>query len=389
MASSLAGRTLARPSFEKAFAAPSFVRAMLAFESALARAQAAEGLISERDAETIAAACTTIVIDIEALVAEGKRNATLAVPLVRFLRDETARRAGTAAKHVHLGATSQDVLDTATVLCLKSCLEEADRALDAAIRRLSLRAIEHRATPMLGRTLMQPALPITAGLKIARWAAALAHDRERLGEAQAEALAVQFGGPVGALESLGAKGPAVRHHLAMRLGLADVPSWHTHRNAWIDLLERMGQLTITAGKIARDVALASQPEVGEMLEAGPRDGVGGSSSMPHKRNPVACVHALAAAARMPGLIASLHASAIGENERALGGWQAELAIVPEIASVMGSSLDFLETLSTSLVINRARMAENVAKFGEGGVVNTDAMQPAIDELLAGLAPYLS
>ena len=175
----------------------------------------------------------------------------------------------------------------------------------------------------------------------------------------------------------------------MHLGLADTPSWHVHRNAWIDLLDRMAQLTTTAGKIARDVSLASQPEVGEMRETVPREGVGGSSSMPHKRNPVACVHALAAATRMPGLIASLHAGAIAENERALGGWQAELAVVPEIASVMGSSLDFIETLSTSLVIDARRMADNVAKYGEGGASMSTRLQPAIDELLAGLGPYLS
>jgi 3-carboxy-cis,cis-muconate cycloisomerase len=329
------------------------------------------------------------VIDIEALVAEGKRNATLAVPLVKLLRHETSRRSESAAKHVHLGATSQDVLDTAMALCLRSCIEETDRALESAIRMFTVRAIEHRSTPMLGRTLMQPAIPITAGLKIARWAAALAHDRERLGESQAEALAVQLGGPVGALEALGAKGPAIRHHLAMRLGLADTPSWHVHRNAWIDLLDRMAQLTITAGKIARDVSLASQPEVGEMREAEAQDGVGGSTSMPHKRNPVACVHALAAAVRMPGLIATIHSGAVSENERALGGWQAELAVVPEIASVMGSSVDFLETLSASLVIDAARMAENINTYGEAGPVGIAALQPAMDELLAGLSPYIS
>jgi 3-carboxy-cis,cis-muconate cycloisomerase len=389
MASSLAARLLARPSFEKAFSPHAFVRAMLAFESALARAQADEGIIPLRDAETIASACATIVIDMEALVAEGKRNATLAVPLVKALRDETDRRAGGASKHVHFGATSQDVLDTATALCLKPCLEEADRALDGAIRMLALRAREHRNTPMLGRTLMQPAIPITAGLKIARWAAALAHDRERLADAQADGLAVQLGGPVGALESMGARGPAVRHHLATHLGLADSPSWHVHRNAWIDLLDRMSQLTLTAGKIARDVALSAQPEVGEMMEAAPRDGVGGSSSMPHKRNPVACVHALAAATRMPGLIASVHAGAVSEHERALGGWQAELAVVPEIASVMGSSLDFIETIASSLVIDPTRMAENLSQLGTVGGESTTAMQPAIDELFAGLAQYLS
>ena len=389
MASSLAARMLARPSFEKAFSPQSFVRAMLAFESALARAQADEGLIPQRDAETIASACATIVIDLEGLVAEGRRHASLAVPLVRLLREETARRRGGAEKHVHLGATSQDVLDTATVLCLKPCLEEADRALESAIRVLALRAIEHRATPMLGRTLMQPAMPITAGLKLARWAAALAQDRERLAEAQADALAVQLGGPVGALESLGAKAPAVRHHLATHLGLADVPSWHAHRNAWIDLLDRMAQVTVTAGKIARDVSIASQPEIGEMLEAAPSDSAGGSSSMPHKRNPAACALALAAAHRMPGLVASLHASAIAENERGLGGWQAELAIVPEMASVLGTSVDFVEAIGPSLVIDAPRMAENLERFGEGRGSDAASLQAAMDELLARLATYLS
>jgi len=388
MASSLAARMLARASFEKAFAPPSFVRAMLAFESALARAQADEGIIPQRDAETIASACATIVIDMEALVADGKRNASLAVPLVRLLRDETARRRSGAEKHVHLGATSQDVLDTATAICLKPCLEEADRALESAIRMLAVRALEHRATPMLGRTLMQPAIPITVGLKLARWACALAQDRERISEAQADGLAVQLGGPVGALETLGAKGPAVRHHLATHLGLADRPSWHAHRNAWIDLLDRMAQLAITAGKIARDVSIASQPEIGEMFEAA-REGAGGSSSMPHKRNPAGCALALAAATRIAGLVASLHSGAIAENERALGGWQAELATVPEMALMLGTSLDFVETIGASLVIDPARMAENLERFGEGRPGGAAAFQPAMDELLAGLAPYLS
>jgi hypothetical protein len=154
-------------------------------------------------------------------------------------------------------------------LCLKPCLEEADRSLEAAIRSLARHAREHRDTPMLGRTLMQPAVPITAGLKIARWAVALAQDRERLAEAQAAGLALQLGGPVGDLASLGSRGAAVRHRMALRLGLADARAWHSHRNAWLDLLGRITQTVLTAGKIARDVALAAQPEVGEMREDTP------------------------------------------------------------------------------------------------------------------------
>ena len=380
----LAARTLARPSFETAFAAPAFARAMLEFESALAKALAAEGLIPETSARAIAAACESVRIDADELVAAGKRSATLAVPLVDMLRAGVARDSKEAAAHVHFGATSQDVLDTAMVVCLKSCLEEADRSLEGAIRGLAAKAREHAATPMMGRTLLQPALPITAGLKIARWAQALAHDRDRLGDAQAAGLAVQLGGPVGALEAYGPKGPAVRHRLAMLLGIADVPAWHVHRNAWIDLLGRIAQVVATAGKIARDISLLQQPEVGEMLEAPPRPGVGASSSMPHKRNPVGCVHALAAATRMPGLVATLHTAAIAEHERALGGWQAELAVVPDIAGQLGSSLDFLDTIAGSLVVDAARMKANLGAHSAA----TPSCAPAVEELLASLSPYL-
>jgi 3-carboxy-cis,cis-muconate cycloisomerase len=388
MAGSLTARTLARPTFESAFEPPAFIAAMLAFESALAQAQAAEGLIPAASAQAIAAACDRIRIDADALVEVGKRSATLAVPLVKMLQSEVARASADSAKHVHFGATSQDVLDTAMALCLKTCLEEADRALEAAVRSLAGRAREHRATPMLGRTLMQPAMPITAGLKIARWAHALAQDRERIADAQGVGLAVQLGGPVGALEALGRRGPAVRHRLAMHLGLADARAWHAHRNAWIDLLGRVAQATLTAGKIARDVALMAQPEVGEMLEAAPREGVGMSSAMPHKRNPVACVHALAAATRMPGLLASLHAAGLGEHERALGGWQAELALVPDIAGALGTALEFLDTIAASLVVNAERMKANLEAYGEARR-DTQAVESAVDELLADLAPYLS
>lgn len=386
MAGSLAARTLARPSFEQAFAAPAFVRAMLEFESGLAAAQAAEGLIPAQAALSIAQACATVRIDADALVAEGKRSATLAVPLVRLLREAVAGDGRGHEKHVHFGATSQDVLDTAMALCLKPCLEEADRSLDAAVRALARHAREHRGTAMLGRTLMQPAVPITAGLKIARWALALAADRERLSGALATGLAVQLGGAVGALDGMHARGPAVRHRLAAALGLADARAWHVHRNAWIDLLDRAALVVATAGKIARDVALLSQPEVGEMREAAPREGVGSSSAMPHKRNPVGCAHALAAAVRAPGLVAALHASACAEHERALGGWQAELVLVPELAGCLGSSLDFLDLLGPSLVVDPARMAANLETHGAGTA--SPPPESEVDELLADLAPYL-
>jgi len=385
MAASLPARTLARPSFTRAFSDAAFLRAMLAFESALARAQADEGLLPAAHADAIAKACDALDVDLDAFVAEGKQSATLAVPLVRLLKAAVPNE---VAQHVHLGATSQDVLDTANALCLKTCLDEADHSLDAAVRALAARAREHRATTMTGRTLMQPAIPITAGLKIARWAVALDADRTRLAEAQETGLAVQLGGPVGALEALGDRHAAVRYRMALALGLADAPSWHSHRNAWIDLLDRIGLVVLTAGKIARDVSLSMQPEVGEMMEAAPREGVGRSSAMPHKRNPVYCAHALAAATRLPGLLAIVHAGALAEHERALGGWQAELATVADIAQALGASLDFLDTLAAGLVVDAQRMAANLRAAGEGAA-DAALLARRTDELLAGLAASLS
>jgi 3-carboxy-cis,cis-muconate cycloisomerase len=385
---SLTSRTLARPSFEAAFEPPVFLAAMVAFESALASAQAEEGLIPVSSARAIAGACERVTFDVDALVAEAKGSATLVVPFVSTLRSAVSAVDPAAASHVHFGATTQDVLDTAMVLCLRPCLEEADRSLEGAVRALARHAQEHRSTRMLGRTLMQPAIAMSAGVKIARWAAALAADRERVAEAQALALVVQWGGPTGTQQGLGMKGIAARKHLARRLGLEDGPSWQAHRNAWLDLLDRLGLVVLTAGKIARDIALLMQPEVGEMRESPPQEGVGASSAMPHKRNPVACAHALASATRMPGLLSTLHSAGLGEHERALGGWQAELALVPEIASALGSSLDFLDIIASSLVVDAARMKANLDSYGAPGTT-TAGDEAAMDELLGALAPHLA
>jgi 3-carboxy-cis,cis-muconate cycloisomerase len=322
------------------------------------------------------------------VVAEAKRSATLVVPFVNGLRAEVAKGSADAAKHVHFGATTQDVLDTAMALCAKRCLEEADRSLEGAIRALAARAVEHRASPMLGRTLMQPAIAMSVGLKVGRWALALAQDRERIADSQGVALAVSWGGAIGTLHGLGARAIGVRKSLARRLGLEDSTTWQAHRNAWIDLLDRIGLAVLTAGKIARDLSLHMQPEVGEMRETPPQEGVGASSAMPHKRNPVACAHALAAAARLPGLLATVHACTISEHERALGGWQAELAAAPEIFSVFGSSLDFLDTIAASLVIDVPRMRANLEAHGAPGTT-APADEAILEELLAELGRYLT
>ena len=388
MSASLVSRTLARPSFEAAFEPPAFLAAMLAFESALAQSQAEEGMILPAAAQAIARACDTLEFDVDALVADAKRQGTLVVPFVKALRAAVGEASPEAAAHVHYGSTTQDVLDTAMALCVRPCLEEADRALEAAVRSLARHAQAHRTTPMLGRTLMQPAVAMSAGVKIGRWALALAQDRERLADAQGAALAVSWGGAVGTQQGLGQRGIAARKRLARRLGLEDAPSWHVHRNAWIDLLNRVGLVVLTCGKIALDLSLLSQGEVGEMRESPPQEGVGGSSAMPHKRNAVGCMHALAAATRVPGLLAALHAAALPEHERSLGRWQAELALVPDIVSALGSSLDFLDTIASSLMVDAARMKANLEAYGAPGTTIA-ADGGTMEELLEQLGPYLA
>jgi 3-carboxy-cis,cis-muconate cycloisomerase len=267
-------------------------------------------------------------------------------------------------------------------------LEEADRTLDAAVRSLARHAREHRMTPMLGRTLMQPAVAMSAGVKVARWALALAQDRERLADAQGVALAVSWGGAVGTQQGLGERGIAARKRLARRLGLEDAPAWHVHRNAWIDLLDRLASSCSPAERSRSTSRSCRRAKSARCASRRPQEGVGGSSAMPHKRNPVGCMHALAAATRVPGLLAGLHAAALPEHERSLGRWQAELALVPDIVSALGSSLDFLDTIAGSLVIDAARMKANLEAYGAPGTTIA-ADGGTMDELLEHLGPYVS
>jgi 3-carboxy-cis,cis-muconate cycloisomerase len=359
----LVGRSFARDTFTRALSAEAFVRAMLDFERALALAEGDVGVVPQDAARVIAQTCNNLSLSPEALAAEGKRSGSLAVPLVKALTEHVARADAGAAAFVHYGSTSQDVLDTALVLCLKPCLADADRVLAAAVKGLVGHARRHAGVVMLGRTLMQPAAPITAGVKIARWAAALHRCRLRLAEARERALCIQLGGAVGTLDALGGKRASIRNGVAMRLHLREARPWHDQRDELLRLMVELAIVTETIGKIARDVSLLAQAEVGEMLESLPVKGVGGSSAMPHKRNPVACLQALTAAARVPGLVATLLSGSLGEHERALGGWQAELVTIPELVDAAGGALDAIERIAHGLVVNAERMKANLEALG--------------------------
>jgi 3-carboxy-cis,cis-muconate cycloisomerase len=358
MAGNILARTLSRSSFAEAFGEDAYVRAMLAFECALAQSQAEAGVIPDSAAKVIEKACTGATLSGSKLAEDGKLGGSLAIPFTKALTDEVRALDPKAASFVHYGSTSQDVLDTAVMICLRPCIAEADRVLVESVARLVGHARQHASSVMLGRTMMQPAIPITAGIKIARWARALSRCRARVAETAARAMCVQMGGPVGTLDALGPEKAQVRKGVAERLGLADAPSWQSHRDEFLAFASSIAIVIAAIGKIARDVALLSQPEVGEMLESAPRKGVGGSSAMPHKRNPVACMQAIAAATRAPGLMATLlHAGQ--EHERAIGGWQAELATFPDLVDALGGSLDALERIAGGLVVDPQKMKSNL------------------------------
>jgi 3-carboxy-cis,cis-muconate cycloisomerase len=341
------------------FSDESTLQAMLDFEVALARAEGRLGVIPPAAAEAIERAAKAGSFAAATLARETLRAGTPGIPLVKALTEQVRALDPTAAHFVHWGATSQDVADTAIILLLKraQALLAADhRRLESALRSLS---DQHQGTVMLGRTLLQPAPPITFGLKAAGWMAAIRRGWTRLAAAFADALIVQFGGASGTLAALGDQGIAVGRALAEELGLAcpDAP-WHTHRDRLAALVAACGVQTGSLGKMARDIALLMQGEVGEAAEPGGPDR-GGSSTMPHKRNPIACSLTLAAAHRVPGLVAAFLSAMVQEHERGAGGWQAEWPTVAAVIQATGLAAASMAEAAEALAVDGARMRANI------------------------------
>lgn len=335
------------------------VQRMLDVEAALARALAGQHVIPSTAVAPIARACDAGKLDIDALARDAALGGNLAIPLVRQLTACVKEDDPDAAKVVHWGATSQDIIDTATVLQLRDTLDAIEPMLDAACASLAGLARAHRATPMIGRTWLQQALPITLGLKFAQWLDALLRHRARLAELRERALVLQFGGAAGTLASLGERASGVAAALAgdLNLPLPAVP-WHTQRDRIAEAAACFGMLTGTLGKIARDVSLQMQTEVGELGEPAAA-GKGGSSTMPHKHNPVGCAAVLTAAVRAPGLVATVFAGMVQEHERALGGWQAEWDALPDLARLTGGALAQIAQIVAGLDVNTDRLAANL------------------------------
>lgn len=332
---------------------------MLDFEAALARAEAATGVIPERAAAPIAAACRAESFDLAGLAEAAMRSGNLAIPLVKALTASVAKADPDASRYVHWGATSQDVIDTATMLTLRAGIDALRTDIDRAIAGFAGLARQHRDTPMVARTWLQHALPMPFGLKLAEYAAALHRSRQRLRRLRAETLALQFGGAAGTLAALGDKGILVSEKLAevLKLPLPDAP-WHTHRDRIAEAASVFAIIAGSCGKIARDVSLMMQTDVGEAFEPS-GEGRGGSSTMPHKRNPVAAASALGAASMAPNLAATIFAAQVQEHERSAGPWHAEWPTLPTLMLVTSGALAAIVDLSEGLEVDAARMRANL------------------------------
>lgn len=343
--------------FADLFSDQSVLRAMLDFEAALARAEAKAGIVPSAAAESIAAAARAENFDAAALASATLRAGTLSIPVVKALTERVRARNPEAAGFVHWGATSQDVADTALVLLLKKARGMLDLlSLEKSLGRLSE---EHAHTVMLGRTLMQPAPPITFGLKAAGWLGSVRRGRRRLDSAFSESLVLQFGGASGTLAALDGQGLAVAETLAADLGLAlpDAP-WHTQRDRLAALLSACGVLVGSLAKMARDLSLLMQVEVAEVSEPS-GEGRGGSSTMPHKRNPVGCMATLAASHRVSANVAAFLSAMVQEHERGVGGWQAEWPIVAAVIQGTGVAVASMAEVAGGLSVDGARMRANL------------------------------
>jgi 3-carboxy-cis,cis-muconate cycloisomerase len=354
-----------------------YLQFMLDFEAALARAEAAAGVVPSSAAEAIASACKASAFNLADLAEAATRSGNLAIPLVKALTAEIARSDTDAARFVHWGATSQDVIDTATMLGLRAGIDALLVDIDRAIAGFARQAALHRNTAIVARTWLQHALPMPFGLKLAEYAAALHRSRGRLLHLKKHALALQFGGAAGTLAALGDQGLKVAEKLSEILGLPlpEAP-WHSHRDRIAEAASVLAILAGTCGKIARDVQLMMQTDVAEAFEPS-GEGRGGSSTMPHKRNPVAAASALAAAIMAPNLAATIFAAQVGDHERSAGPWHAEWPTLPSLLLVTSGALASTVDIAEGLEVDASRMRANLD--ATGGLIMAEAVVFALAE----------
>ena len=363
------------PQIETIFSADMEVQQMLRFEAALARAEAKAGVIPQAAADAIAANCRAELFNIAGVFREAVVAGTPAIPLVRMLTEQVG---GDADTYVHWGATSQDVIDTAMMLQMRAGLDLLIAGLLDVCAHCAVLAEQHRRTPMAGRTLLQHALPITFGLKAARWLALATRQVQHLRAVRNHALALQFGGAVGTLAALGDKGMEVAELLAaeLELPLPDLP-WHAERDRIAQIAVALGIGAGAMAKIANDLVLLAQTEVGEAAEAtapGTLWVKGGSSAMPQKRNPVDAMEALAGARLATGIVPVILHAMTNEHERAVGGWQAEWVAIPDLFRYAAGVVERVRSAVHGVQIDPERMRANL---DGGGLLMAEALMVAL------------
>jgi 3-carboxy-cis,cis-muconate cycloisomerase len=385
MTSSLLAPLFGDPEIDALFDDSARLQGMLDFEAALARAEAATGVIPDTAIAAIVAACDATQFDIAALGAATALSGNPAIPLVKALTAKVKAQDEDASRWVHWGATSQDVIDTGTVLQLRNALDAITPKLTHVCATLRTLAQAERKTGLPGRTLLQQAVPVTFGLKAAGWLDALQRAQRRLADLREDALVLQFGGAAGTLASLQARGLEVARSLASALDLP-LPAlpWHTSRDRIVEVGTAFALLAAALGKIAGDIVLLMQSEVAEAFEPS-GEGKGGSSAMPHKRNPVGCVAAIAAATRVPGLMSTLYAAMQQPHERAPGQWHAEWETLPQLVRLAAGSLAQMSVVLDGLRLDRARMATHLDSFG--GLLYAEAVSVTLAATLGKTAAH--
>ena len=371
---------------DKLFSDEARIQGMLDFEAALARAEATSGIVPASQAQIIAGKCRAEHFNFSVIAKDAALSGNLAIPLVKKLTEIVAHVDKDAARFVHWGATSQDVIDTGCILQMRGAFNLIDQDLARLSGSLVTLAETHRATPIVARTWMQQALPTTFDFIVAGWLDAVSRHRNRLAEIKPRVLTLQFGGAVGTLAALGGRGPEVAKALAddLRLSLPSIP-WHAHRDRIGEIATTLGLCTGTLGKIARDISLHAQTEIAELAEP-IFEGRGGSSTMPQKRNPVTCAVVLAAATRIPGLVATLLSAMPQEEQRGLGGWHAEWETLPDIVRLSGGALHHLVEMLPGLEVDTQRMRHNLELTN--GLIFAEAVAMALGDRMGKMPAHL-